>query len=290
MHSTNPAIPDTREEVISFQYYADVNGEFSASSGYTGSHPYSYDVHDGDVNWELWVGVLPLYKGSTSGTIDALRWYFDKNHAYRTGGTKRPRAFLEINELEGASTAAEDATILASMRDGPYSWMPFSNSTSAQLYFDSPSTGRSVQQGYAALRTGAADFTVQDSHGYYLAAGQLSIASVETDPVRTVFYWSSGCDIGDLDHADNFLTSIVYSQTSEVLVAKGTTNNSGGMGTNKNGFYGHNIASAMTAGAAFGAAIVGHVNTPLVSPWSNDREFYFGTPVVIGDPTLRLRQ
>jgi hypothetical protein len=33
-----------------------------------------------------------------------------------------------------------------------------------------------------------------------------------------------------------------------------------------------------------------HVNTPLVSPWSNDREYMFTTPVVVGDPTLRLRQ
>src|SRR6266571_7168127 len=78
--STNPAFPDVREEVISFQYYADVNGDFTVSPGYNGAHPYSYDEHGGDMNWELWIGVLPVYKGSTPATIDALQRYFAKNH------------------------------------------------------------------------------------------------------------------------------------------------------------------------------------------------------------------
>lgn len=128
-----------------------------------------------------------------------------------------------------------------------------------------------------------------DSHGSYAQAGRLTIPDVETMPIRTVFFWSSGCAVGDVDHAENVLTSIVYSPTSEVLVGKGTTNNSGGMGNNTNGFYGHNVAAALAAGAAFGDAILAHVNVPLVYPWSDDREFHLGTLVLIGDPTLRLR-
>lgn len=284
-HSVVP----TSEEAVSFQYYADLDGGFSSSPAYAGRHPFSYDVHDGSMDWEIWVGVLPMYKGSLTATIDALTRYFDKNHLYRTGGGKPPRAFLEIDELQSAGTDSEDAALMAALRSGTYSWTPFSNSESAQIYFNSVSAGRSVQQGYAALQNGAADFTVGDSHGSYLAAGQLTIPYIEANPVRTIFFWSSGCAIGDLDHADNFLTSVVYSRTSDVLVGKGTTNNSGGMGNNEDGFYGHNVATALAAGASFGGAILAHVNTPLVYPWSNDREFYFGTPIIIGDPTLRLR-
>jgi PKD repeat protein len=286
LHSTVP----TSEEVISFQYYADLDGGFSSSPGYVGLHPFSYDVHDGDMDWEIWVGVLPMYKGSLTATIDALTRYFDRNHVYRTGGTKPPRAFLEIDELQSATTDLEDAALLAALRSGTYSWMPFSDDASAQIYFDSPSTGRTLEQGYAALQNGVADFTVGDSHGNYLAAGRLSIPYVEANPIRTIFFWSSGCAIGDLDHPDNFLTSVVYSQTSEVLVGKGTTNNSGGMGNNQNGYYGHNVATALAAGASFGEALLAHVNTPLLYPWSQDREFLFGTAVIVGDPTLRLRQ
>lgn len=291
LHSTNPNIPDAKEEAISLQYYSDLNGSFTASSGYVsaGNRPYSYDVHTGNLNWEIWVGVLPLYKGNVAQSITALNRYFDKNHAYRTGGPKAPRAFLNVNELNGATNTAEHTALLQGMQTGQFAWMPFSNSAGAQHYFNSTSTGLTVQQGYSALANGTADFTAVSSHGFWGAGGQLTIAAVESTPVRTIFYWSSGCAIGDLDHADNFLTSILYSPTSEVLVAKGTTNNSGGMGTNQNGFYGRNVATAMSSGSSFGAAVVSHVNAPLIFPWSNDREFYFGTPIILGDPTLRLR-
>jgi hypothetical protein len=61
------------------------------------------------------------------------------------------------------------------------------------------------------------------------------------------------------------------------------------MGTNSDGFFGHNIATALDAGASIGDAVVGHVNVPLVYPWDGSREFHFATPVLLGDPTLRLR-
>jgi hypothetical protein len=144
-----------------------------------------------------------------------------------------------------------------------------------------------VDQGYTDLQKGVADFTVTDAHGFWGASGKLTIADVETAPVQTLFFWSNGCGVGDLDHANNFLTSVLYSPTSDVLIAKGTTNNSGGMGTNSNGFFGHNIATALAAGEALGDAILSHVNVPLMAPWSGSREFHYGTVVVLGDPTLR---
>ena len=286
--STNPNIPSTLEEAISFQYYSDLNGTFARSPGYVspGRRAFSYDIHNGDVGWEIWVGVLPFYKGDLTRTVDALNRYLAKNRAYRAGLLRRPRAFLEISEFFTASTPADHSFYLNEMRAGTYSWTPYSNASNARLYFESPPGGLSVAQGYADMRAGAADFTVTGTHGNWQAAGRLTIASVETEPVRTIFFWSSGCAIGDLDRADNFLTSILYSPTSEVLVAKGTTNNSGGMGNNWNGFYGHNIVTALSRGASFGEAMLSHVNTALVFPWSRDREFHFGTPVTLGDPTL----
>ena len=282
---SNPAIPSDHEEVLSFQYYADLNGTFTASPGYVSSHPFSYDQHEGDLNWEIWVGVLPIYKGSVALSVDAITTYFDRNHAYRTGGPKPPRAFLQVNEL---LSTGSDTTAVASLQYGPYAWTPFSNAPGAQLYFNGVS--RTAAQGYSALRAGAADFFVGDSHGNYEHAGQLSTASVEAAPLKTTFFWSSGCAIGDLDFPDNILTSIVYAKGSAVLIGKGTTNDSGGMGNNAQGFYGHNVATALAGGASFGDAILAHVNIPLIAPWSASREFHFGTALVIGDPTLRLRQ
>ena len=289
LHSANPNIPDTREEAISFQYYSDLDGTFSASPGYVGAHTYSYDVHTGNTDWELWIGVLPLYKGSVATTVTALNRYFDKNHAYRTGGPKPPRAFLNVNEHFVSTSTSDDNQFLTFMRTGTYAWTPFSNAPTARLYFKSYAPSLSLTQGYADLQAGVADFFVQDSHGFFGAGGQLTIASVESNPVNTIFFWSNGCAIGDVDRPDNFLTSVVYSPTSRVLVAKGTTNNSGGMGNNQNGFFGHNVAVAMSNGGSFGAAVLSHVHVPLIAPWSNDREFHYGTPILIGDPTLKLR-
>jgi len=289
LHSSNPSSPDTAEEVISFQYYADLNGTFAKSAAYTShsGHVYSYDLHSGAVGWEIWVGVLPRYKGDLLQTTAAINRYFSKNHAFRTRRLRRPSVFLQINEHYHATTLAQHNDFLASMRSGTYSWTPYSNAANARLYFDSPPGGLTVNQGYTDMQNGVADFTVTDTHGFWGASGELTIATVETNPMQTLFFWSNGCAVGDLDHADNFLTSVLYSPTSDVLIAKGTTNNSGGMGNNSNGFFGHNVATALAADVAFGDAVRSHVNVPLIAPWSASREFHFGTVVVLGDPALR---
>ena len=289
MHSANPNIPDLSEEVISFQYYADLDGTFARSPAYTspGGHAYSFDLHSGPVEWEIWVGVLPRYKGDVKQTIAAMSRYFTKNHNFRTRQLLRQNVFLQINEHFHATTLAEHNTLMTAMRSGTYSWSPYSNDATARLYFDSPPAGLTVQQGYTDMQNGLADFTVADAHGNWAASGQLTIATVESNPVLTLIFWSNGCAVGDLDHAENFLTSVLYSPTSDVLIAKGTTNSSGGMGNNTNGYFGHNIATFLTADRSFGEAILGHVNVPLIAPWAGDREFFFGSVVVLGDPTLR---
>jgi len=280
---------DFGQEAISFQYYADLNGTFSKSPTYTSpnDHEYSYDLHSGDMGWEIWVGVLPRYKGDPAQTTTAINRYFAKNHDFRTRRLMRPNIFLQISEHFQATTMEEHNFFMDAMRSGTYSWTPFSNSAGARLYFNSLPVGLSVGQGYTDMQNGLADFTVTDSHGYWGASGELTIETVETNPVQTLFFWSNGCAIGDLDQSNNFLTSVLYSPTSDVLVAKGTTNDSGGMGNNLNGFFGHNIAEALAAKETFGDAILSHINVPLVAPWSDSREFHFGTVVVLGDPTLR---
>lgn len=288
LHSANPSIPDSSEEAISFQYYADLDGVFAKSPDYTspGGHINSYNIHSGAVDWEIWIGVLPSYKGDMTQTTSAINRYFNKNHEFRTRRLMRPNTFLQINEHKHATTLEEQNTILADMRSGSYSWTPFSNAPDSRLYIDSPLGGLTVDQGYTDMQNGLADFMVTDTHGSWNAGGELTIAAVETTPVQTLFYWSNGCAVGDLDHTDNFLASILYSTTSDVLIAKGTTNDSGGMGNNLNGFFGQNIATALAAKSTYGDAILAHVNVPLIPPWSGDREFHFATVVVLGDPTL----
>lgn len=282
-------IPDTSQEAMSFQYYADLNGRFARSRRYVspGGHTWSFDIHDGDVDWEIWVGVLPPYKGDPAQTAAAINRYFAKNHAFRTRRLTRPKVFLQISEHFHATTLADHDFYVGAMQTGTYAWTPFSAAASARLYFDSPPGGLSIDQGYSDLRDGVADFTVADAHGYWGASGELTIEAVESNPVQTLHFWGNGCAIGDLDHADNFLTSVLYSPTSDVVFAKGTTNDSGGLGSNLNGFFGHNLATSLAAKHTWGTALLEHINVPLLAPWSESRELHFGTLVVLGDPTLR---
>lgn len=278
-------------EVISFQYYSDLNGIFAASPNYTspGNHTFSYDLHTGDVDWEIWNSILPFYKGDLSQTVDAINRYFVKNHSYRTGGYNLPNVFMEISELDVATTLEEHNFVLNYMRSGIYSWMPLSDAEDALLYFDTFINDLSVDQGYTDLSLGVANFTVLDTHGWTGASGKLTIQWVESNQVKTAFMWSNGCSVGNLDSEENWLTSVVYSTTSHVLLARGSTNSSGGMGNNQEGFFGHNIATQLVSGTNFGQAILSHVNVPLVYPYDDDREFHFAMSVNIGDPTLGLQ-
>jgi hypothetical protein len=49
---TNPNIPPMSEEVVSFQYYSDLDGVFESSPEYVspGGNAYSYDLHSGDMD------------------------------------------------------------------------------------------------------------------------------------------------------------------------------------------------------------------------------------------------
>jgi hypothetical protein len=285
-HPTNPSIPVDQLETISYQYYADLNGNFSKSSGYVspGGHTYSYDLHTGNLDWEIWIGVLPFYKKDYEATADAVIRYFQKNHAYRTAAQDPSFVFMEIDEHQQATTLQEHNQIVQSLSSGPYAWTPLSSSANALFYFKSTAAGLTVAQGYAALSEGSGDFTVAATHG----SGQINTAWALSHNINTDFFWSDGCAVADLDDLDNFITAVLYSPYSNVVVARGSTQNSGGLGTNSNGFYGHNIATALSMGSNIGDAILYHVNVPLIWPWSTDREFHFSPNIVLGDPTLGI--
>jgi hypothetical protein len=291
MTYANPDLAPTEHEAISIQYFADLDGEFTASPDYTSpsDQPYSFDTHSGDLDWEIWIGVLPLYQSNIQSSIDAINRYFEKNHAYRMGAYNIPRGFVFVNEHHSATSLEEHESYLEGLRSGQYAWTPFSLSPDARFYFESPSADLTVAQGYEALSDGLADFFVASAHGTWAGSGKINIDWVESHPVRTVFFWSGGCSVGNIDHPDNFLTSVLYSPTSTALVAAGKTTDAGGMGTNLDGFFGHNIATALDEGKNFGQAILGHVNVPLISPWSESREFNFATPIFFGDLTLALQ-
>ena len=163
----NPAIPPLEEEVISFQFFADLDGVFDRSPGYSspGGHAESYDLHMGDIDWEQWVGVLPMHRDDYTDTADALNRYFQKNHAYRLGEYTIPRTFMQISEHFRASSIAEHDQILEDMQSGSYAWTPMSLDPGALFYFESSPAGMSVDDGYDDLQAGVADIVSAEAHG-----------------------------------------------------------------------------------------------------------------------------
>lgn len=278
------------QESISLQYYADLDGIFQASPDYTspGGHTYSYDIHSGNVDWEIWIGVLPAYKGDRAATVNGINRYLDKNHNYRTTGYSFPHKFMSIDEHASAANMANHNQILNRARSGKYAWTPLSQHPTAVFYFDSPPAGLTVNQGYTALSSVGADLTELAAHGSPSSSGQMDISWIENNPVKTAIFSNSACSSGNLDVTDNVLSSLLYCSTSDVVIAHGTTDYSGGMGTNTNGSFCHNIATALDVGKCYGQAILDHVNVPLEHPWSNDRELHYGVQIIGGDPSLRL--
>jgi hypothetical protein len=291
LKSTNPKIPDVKEEVVTTQYYEDLDGSFSRSATLKyPKHEYSFDVHDGNVGWEIWVAVLPRFGGgAVASSVAAINRYLDRNHAFRAGDLTLPKSILIISELNPASTKTNYTSIRRALLTGEYAWTPLSAAHDARLFIDSQDPPMSVDQGYEALTEGVADITVLAAHGTWAASGKLDIDWLNAHDVKTLVLWSDACATAAPDRPDNFMDTAIYSPTSLVLVAKGAANDASGMGTNKNGYYGHNIATAIAGGGDLGEAVLAHVGVPLIWPWSDAREYLLATPVLLGDPTIRLR-
>jgi hypothetical protein len=64
-HSSNPSIPSTNEEVISFRIMP-TSMAFLEERGLCvpGGRQYSYDMHTGEVDWEIWIGALPSQRST----------------------------------------------------------------------------------------------------------------------------------------------------------------------------------------------------------------------------------
>lgn len=287
--NANKKLTAYSQEVVSLQYYSDLDGIFSKSKGYSASNPkaYSWDEHTGETDWELWVGVLPIASDLKS-SVSAINRYFDKNHIYRTTSIDADSDFVQISELYKATTATSYDYFIKELKEGLYAWTPFSNGVSSRLYIQGNGFGPSIEEAYEYISSHVVRMVVQDTHGNPWKAGELDFAWIEDNGLDAYFFWSNGCAIGNLTYETNILEKILYADKSRVVIAKGTTNDSGGLGTNEDGFFGHNVAQLLSDGENFGATLVKHVNKPLLNPWAQSREFHFATTIILGDPTLTL--
>ena len=285
MTYTNPDISPTDHIGLSTQFLSDLDGNFSKNNP---SYPDTYSDHDGDVESEIWVSILPYYIDLTT-TITKIRQYLNKNHQYRTGNGVIQQGFLQVNEHNNATTIEDFNMYINLMESGAYSWHPFTEWGNVGLFLNNTIGQQDASYAYEnELNTNKYQFATLEAHGSYNTNGQLSITDIRSMIINPIFIWLGGCNTGNIEYDENIATEIVYSGTSNTLVTKGGTANVGGLGTNENGYFGKNIATTMIAGISLGESYLDHNNTPLVYPWSDSYELHNAFNIFIGDLSLTL--
>ena len=283
---TNPDLSPTTHNCFTTQFYSDLNGNFIKNNP---GVPESYSEHTGDIFPEIRVSVLPYYK-STHTTISRIKQYLNKNHEYRIGNIDIQDGFIEVNEHYSADNENDYYYYINLMKSGPYSWAPFSEWGNVGLYIYNSIGKPDVAFAYEEeLKSDKYTFAALTAHGTYYTNGELSIPEIRDMEIKPVFVWLGGCNTGNLDYDENIATEILYSNLSNSLVTVGGTSNVGGLGNNKNGFFGKNIAISMLDGKCVGEALLYHTQTPLIYPWSTTFEMHNTPNIFFGNLSLTLK-
>ena len=287
----NPEFEDEQQTSISFQYYRDLDGEFSVSDAPPTEHVLLLDDHTGATGSEIWVSVLPSYR-NTDETIEVIRSYFDRNHDYRCGSNAFGPGLLVLNEHHPADTIEAYEEQVELLRSGTYAWTPLSLRPSSEHYVPYEGTrvdGIGITYGYEQ-RLPSSDFNLAlfQAHGSVHQVGSVNTAWLETHTIGSPFIMSFGCNTGNLNYASNFISTAFYREVNEIVLAFGQTELSGGLGTNTDGFYGANLAGSLDSGSTFGQAFVDHINGQFDD--DDNWEWQMSTAAFWGDLTLRLQE
>jgi hypothetical protein len=287
------------EEYVSMQFYQDLDGVYSRSDPGSCDHAGCYDGHTGDVGSEIWVSVLPFLTDDAT-TIDSVNRYFARNHAYRTGADRPKLGFFLAGIGASIDTPQKYDDQVAFSTSSSYAWTPIASRGNVGVFLDNslgdPARYPQASDGFeGALLSGDYDFAEISAHGSPTVLGaqggsiKINAGWVSSHHIRATFVWDMSCSNGDLDVDGNLLTAFVYSD-SDVLLAAGATGDSGGLGTNVNGFFRPNIGQALAAGETVGEAYLDHINAPFEGCNLYQREYFTAPTVFIGDLTLRLQE
>ena len=234
--------------------------------------------------------MLPTYRGDSAATFAALKHYFQKNHAYRMGEINLPRTYLMIMAGD-APDAQRYEQILESCCQGRDNWTALDREGDLQqVYLDNPVNEMSEEAGYRALSEGKADFALIFDHGNVGSLGRITPPWLEENKLKTIFLYNHSCSVGNIDKPHVILNQILYHPDSLVLFSIGNTTEGGGLGTTEKGPPSSTIPSNLMAGMSIGEAILDHINTPLIEPWTDDFDNKYALKIFFGDPTLKLRK
>jgi hypothetical protein len=286
-------------EIISFQFYQDLNGTYSCSNPENCNHTGCYDTHSGEIDSEIWVSVLPFYLDRET-TIDRINSYFKKNHESRMG-LRRPEAGF-ICSLIGASIDTPEAyqQQVDYFINSQWAWKPLTSRGNILVGPDNslgdldnyPNAAYCYEQ---AMMTDEYDFAEIGSHGRCTSFGEgqggsisINVDWANTHHIKPLFLWDHSCNTGDIDCQPNLLSAFLYNPNNNVILAKGATGDQGGLGSSLNGDSHPYIGGLLSQGYSFGEAILSHINSEFVDCCGQQREYFVAQFILLGDGTLKL--
>lgn len=283
---------------VSLQYYMDLDGVFSYRGGPVVSE---IDDHRGAVEIEIWASILPAYQGKAA-TVEHVKAYFAKNHAYRSGAMSVQRGF--INPVLGSRIATvdlyeyqyrviRDEYFVPLVGRGNF-FVGIDNSLgNLDLY---PNSRISYER---EMLTDRYDVASIGAHGSTTEFGSFNeygsivvgIPYAKSMPIKPVFLFEHSCNTAAIDARENLASEFLYSRVNNVLVFAGATAPQGGMGDTREGRAINHTAALLVAGENVGEAHFAPMRLPYVGfaapPF---REAFAAQQIMLGDGTLRLQE
>lgn len=262
-------------------FYMDLDGTWTDAleDGQVHAGNGRYDTRTGNLDLEIWACRMRTANLSLAGTETALLdAYFQKNHAYRSGGWAPPPKALAYVDDDWSSMGPDDAATLEAVYPGQVTGVWDAELTTASDYrVNRLPAGRELillrshgyPGGHGFYEGGGASFN------YVLAPNYLS------DDPPALFHSLFVCSGSDFGTPNSLASLIAFNPAQSGLLAWGSTK-TGGMWEDTH-FYG-----ALSAGKVFGEAFrvwfnaVQRLYPQETPPW------WYGM-VLIGDASLRPR-
>jgi hypothetical protein len=281
--------PDT---FINLNYYQDLDGEWNRIHPEKLSTTNTFDSHIGKIDNEIWIGVLPFWV-NISTTISKINAYFAKNHEYRVGINRPEKGYLEPLPGSWGVTSPELYRYqVDQVTNTQWAWDPITKRGNVGVFPDNTmnDVSRYPDSKYAwdtQVSSNKYDFMVVNFHGTLLPPnwknpnwlvnfvidGTCSLADISKEP-----YSQSTFDIGLL-YGDN-----------KVILVFGATYLQAGLAANVNGDHRWLMAHDLVNGMCFGETFLKFTNTEYVGLAKEQREYFGGQNIFLGDPTLKLQE
>ncbi|MBP7866975.1 MAG: BACON domain-containing protein [Acidobacteria bacterium] len=262
-------------------FYMDLDGTWTDAleDGQVQAGNGRYDTRAGNLDLEIWVCRMRTANLSLAGTeAELLDAYFQKNHAYRTGGWTPPRKALAYVDDDWSSMGPDDAATLEAIYPGQVAGVWDAELTTASDYrVNRLPEGREL----VLLRSHG----YPGGHGFYEGGGAffnyVMAPNYLSDDPPALFHSLFVCSGSDFATPNSLASLIAFNPAQSGLLAWGSTK-TGGMWEDTH-FYG-----ALSAGKVFGEAFRTWFNTvqrrfPLQTP-----PWWYGM-VLIGDASLKPR-